>query len=245
MPPTIEDVVSAICSTYESLHIAGKNAFAIPDLKEAKLAFDIFTAHGMEANVYNENGAARLYVAQLGTKSMARLPQALSYAKSLKSIKHAVETLNNDKTAQTTDYSISLADSGRGKQIIIHLTPVLSEQKAPPIAATPSAITSSVPKQPVKKQSTQFDHDFFAGPQVTRPIGKFINQQKYNAGPDNYWKQMKTYVKGNSAGAVMILVTAFLGLIMAYSLFQVSKSFLCPDFIVAEQDKNRAWYCSK
>jgi hypothetical protein len=248
MSPTFEDVISAVCSTFESLPIASdKKAYSIKDQKEAKLAFDILMAHGIEANLYNkDNGSAHLYVRLPTAKNAAQIPQALAYARSLKIVKQVMDGLNADTIARTTDYSINFVGSGHGKQITIHLAGIIPDTsnapaEANPSSPVPSSIARSSNSTPIRTRD-DFLQDFFGGPNVTRPTGR-IKKQNYNQGPDGYGKQLKNYVKGNSAGALVLAAVGIFMLIFLYSIFQVSKGMLCPDFVVAEQEKNRSWYC--
>jgi len=248
----IQDLVSATCTKVEEVNTAtqAQSIFQINDPREAKLAFDLLTAYGFEAKLYNENSSSRLYVTPPKASKMenqALLAEALAYAHSLKALKQQADTIASNQNIAAPDYSISFATTpSLDKQIVVHLvspnrriaqapaTPKIAMSAAAPDTAAPQVIMGS------RYLQKKVDDTIFSGPEITRQAG-YRRSKEVSKGPDSLWKQFKTYLKGNAMAAGLTLGGCFAVLIVIISLFVVSKSFLCPDLAVV---KKKVWYCS-
>lgn len=85
------------------------------------------------------------------------------------------------------------------------------------------------------------EENIFSGPEIMRQPGKRKSNTLQAGANDSYWKQLKLYIKGNSLSAALIIVGWVAVMVVLFSMFTVSKAWLCPDF--ANPDKNKAWYC--
>ena len=251
MTITIENLISAACSHVEQLAspVLGQKIFLISDSKEAKLIYDLLIVYGYEAKLYNENGAAKLYVLQSKTKKIPAnqtlLAEALAYAHSLKMLKEQIDTISHNPAIQSSGYSIGFSFTpSLDKQITINLVSA-NKERSITAANQPAQKASSVsPAQNTTKNSRQAtEDDIFSGPQIMRQPGLHKSSMMKNDGPDSLWKQFKLYMRGNSMAAGLTLIACFLGLIVLISLFVVSKAFLCPDF-ASMKDEKPPWYCS-
>lgn len=244
----IQDLVLAACTRVEEVTTAtqAQLIFQVADAREAKLAFDLLKVYGIEAKLYNENGASRLYITPPKASFMANqslLAEALAYAASLQSLKQRADQIATNQHIAAPDYSISFVNTPlQDKQIIMHL---VSAHRKVSSAGTPAGSSPYIVSRPAAQlgaaRPVKPEDDLFSGPEIMRPksLGKFARKQ--DTGPDTLWKQFKTYMKGNAMAAGLILGACFAVLIIGISLFVISKAFLCPDLAVV---KKQVWYCT-
>jgi hypothetical protein len=247
MTLSFKDVLSAICSKVESLPSNDfQKIFLLGDEKEAGLACDILVAHGIVAKLYHENGTSRMYITQPSPELLEKLPAALAYAQGLKLVKQGLDMLQQNQAAGTARYNVNIANTSEfDRQISIRLTSSKSVATQPqttsPAASQPASARPATMAQAKRTTKPQKSVDFHtAGPEIARQPWF---QKKAVPNPDSYTRQMSLYVKGNVASATFIVMTLAVAMLIIYSLFVVSKGWLCPDFVTPDKEKNQAWYC--
>jgi hypothetical protein len=246
----IETILSALCSQVEALPSQGfQRIYLLQDAKEAKIACDVLNAHGFAAKLYPENGASKMYVPQANNVPdiEKRLTAALAYAQALKPIKLGLDNLQQNAAAGSPDYSVSITTPTEfDKKISIQLS-----VPAPPASQLPPAVTPPSLKPPAarrpdaqKRQGAKAPEPgvFSAGPQIAKQ-SLWFKKREQRGNADSSWQQFSLYIKGNVAPAGMIVASVAITLLIIYSLFVVSKGWLCPDFVEAK--KNTAWYCTR
>jgi hypothetical protein len=251
MHPVIESILKTICTEYEALPSAAQNQriYAIKDPREAKMFFDLLVMIGLVAKLYHETSQSKVYVSppKNAIKSSHELvAEITAYASSARSIKEHLDTLLAQGKLGASDYSLSLSQTpAMDKQITVHL--VSENRQVPKDQNNPIALqTQEKPnyKGSVNPGSTSKEDDIFTGPAVMNPIGiTRAKLMKVDENPDTLWKQMKLYIKGNALYSSMVFIAYVIALISFFSMFVVSKAFLCPDF-ASMKDKNPPWYCT-
>lgn len=255
-----KDVLETLCTELEVKSTTDfQTVFAIRDPKEGKIAFDVLRSYGIECKVYHEEDSSKLYVTNPSFESQDelddKLAHALAYCSALKSIKEIADTLCQESAEilDSPDYTMAFVNApGGAKQIVVN---VLATSKAPEPRVAQHTSVSSQPQRPRPQnasagkrppgQSRYFrpppQDTMFSGPQLLQDNNRIISKkelQKQDA--DSYWHQLSLYLKGNSAVAFGIIVVIIMFLFSVFSMFVVSKGFLCPDLAAK---KNPAWYC--
>ncbi len=259
-----EDVLSRLCTKLELRNSSDfQQVFAIADEKEARLAYDVLTAYGFECKVYPpEDGHSKLYVTNPvadDSTVASRLSAALAYSGSIAKIKSELDELckNSNQALQAPEYSIAfvnLPGSG-GKQMLINIVPAspqkpVSSQDAiaavshKPVFAQPTQQSPATNKpKTLRYARPKQEENMFSGPSLLADNNKIISKKEMESQEaDTAWKQFTLYIKGNSAVAFSIIVVILMGMLTIFSMWVVSKGFLCPD-LAHNKKNNVAWYC--
>lgn len=243
MAIAIEELLNILCpgaSPARSSEL--QKAWLIQDAAGAKLAHEVLTAYGFDAKLYPEATSLKLYVTQPpeDAASEQSFAAALKHAHTLATIRQNLDDAS----------SMTFVNAPGGKQVVIQFA---SGAAAPvkPAAVTPSSpiAPQAVSYAPAKKlmgkkakNSTQDPFQAMAGPAIAKtsyPDAILAGKRQ-----DGLWRQFYLYVRGNIATAtaaffMLVIVPA----IIAFSLFTMTKTFLCRDFAVAKYKENHAWYC--
>lgn len=249
-----EDILTALCSHVTPISSnASQKAFAIADGKEARLAFDVLVAHGFEAKVYDDSGTAKLYITLPAAEAAVtgqKLDAAMAYAKSLKIIKQSLDMLREDNAAQSSDYSLTLANTAAGgKQILVQLTPpspfVLANKPASAPAAPVRQPDHAKPAAPKKSKMYHgpVADPFSSGPAVARKFVPAYLTGGKSQNSDGFGRQISLYITGNMATYLAYFLSILTILLVLYSAFVASEAFLCPDFATTTKKNLKRWYC--
>jgi hypothetical protein len=259
-----ETILSVLCERSE-LRTANdfQQVFVIPAAKEARMAFDVLMAYGFECKLYAEEEQSKLYITAPAADDATvqpRLQAVMLYVNFIARLKQELGALcaDNAELLGSPDYTLSFMNlpASGGKQILVNVlpanavlsVPVSSAQGA--VVAQPTAAPATTqqaaanrPKISSKRYSRpKQEETMFSGPSLLSDNNKIISkkeQQKQEA--DSSWHQFKLYIKGNSAVAFSIIVAMMLMLLTVFSMFVVSKGFLCPDLATVKDKKT--WYC--
>ena len=255
MTARLEDLLSVVCSHVEAVpsHNAQK-IFLLGNEKEAQIACDILVTHGFGAKLYHENGASRLYVAEIASDKFDQsITSALAYARMMKTMQQSIEAMRQSNPDHP-EYSISMRNvSAQDKAISIHLvTPAkiqISEKSLTaavaemPKSAAP-AKTSATATAAKKKTSDPYQ-SFMTGPQLTQESWLARYQQRSGKNAESLMRRATLYIFGNAASAGYIIGTVLLFLLIIYSLLGLSKAYFCQDFLKTEKQKSQSWYCTE
>ena len=256
-----EDIISTLCTKAELRNASDfQKVFVIHDAREARLAFDVLTAYGFETKVYPEDGESKLYITNPkadDTTLPARFAAVTAYAAALRRIKGELDLLCQSaaETLQSPEYSLSFVNlpASGGKQLLINVLPAVAVTTAAqpptqPVAAPVAAPVAETALQSVNKPKTsryvraKEEENMFSGPSLLSDNNKIISKkEKEKQEADTAWRQFTLYIKGNSAVAFSLIVILLIGLLTMFSMFVVSKGFLCPD-LATVKDK-ATWYC--
>ena len=259
-----EDILSTLCTKVELRNASDfQKVFVISDAREARLAFDVLTAYGFETKVYPENGESKLYITNPAADDAtlpARFAAVAAYAAALRRIKAELDMLCQSaaESLQSPEYSLSFVNlpASGGKQLLVNVLPaaaVANASQAPaqpaaapaaPSAASAEASLAAAANRPKTSRyiRPKEEENMFSGPSLLADNNKIISKkEKEKQEADTAWRQFTLYVKGNSAVAFSIIVLLLIGLLTMFSMFVVSKGFLCPD-LATVKDKT-TWYC--
>jgi hypothetical protein len=242
----IGEILAAICTQVEML--PGKDfqsVFFLDDAAEAAIAFDVLIAHGFDAKIYPQDSGAKLYVTP--PENTPHLDQnlrsALAYAHGLKRIKLDMDAI----TAQDdggNSYRLSFSSPNKlskDKRIVIDIA-AESELVAHPVS-TPDYQPPAPLRQSQKRQSKPITEDIFgAGPTVAQQaLFQQYKKQERNRKPDGLARQLTNFLKGQATSTFFWVIAYTLILAGLYSIFVLSRAYLCPDFAV---ERKHVWYCS-
>ncbi|MBY0407986.1 MAG: hypothetical protein K2Q01_09860 [Rickettsiales bacterium] len=269
MTLSTEDVLGSLCSEVALSHANDfQKVYTLATPLEAKLAFEVLVAFGLDVKVYHQaDKPSKLYITN-PTFSDAQLQKiyasAMAYAKTLKQIKGSLESLcaDNEALFAAIDYNIALhKGQGQAKQIVIQILPSaeahsLALQSDTPPAAAPSisapapssasvSVAASQPRAAAKKSGGKpksHYEELSSGPAVGRGNYPGKLSAEGEAQQNSLRRQMTYAVFGNMTTSTfaMCVMAVIAGVLL--SVFVMLKGFLCPDLAVA--NKNRAWYCS-
>ena len=249
----IEELVSALCTNPQLLPTENKaqQVFFIADAKEAKLAFDLLAAYGFDVKVYNDNetGGAKLYVTPPKASRMAdtgMLSEAMAYGSELKSLKERVDRMLSNQAIAAREYHLSfVVTPSQDKQLLIHFVSAKDDVAAPVTAnaGTKTALRPAQQPPTTKRHAHSVKDNIFYGPEILHPPGVRRSKSFKSDGPDGFWKQTKLYLKGNAMITIVTLGGCLMSLVVLFSLFVLSKAFLCPDF-ASMKDEKPPWYCT-
>jgi len=254
MTTRIEDILSILCTSVTLAHSNDfQQVFTLTDSTDAKLAFDVLVAYGLDVKVYpQDDDSSKLYVTT-PKLSPAQLEKTLSsakiYATALKQINASLEQLCTDGELVLGDieYSVNFTNSARNsKQILVQISPAVASDNPiiRPVEVLAPVAAAAAPRPTVKRPvAAKAQDDFTSGPVVGK--GKYPG-----SGPEDgtvpevsLKRRIFLYLFGNAAtgGIAMLLIVVIVGIL--FSLFVFAKAFLCPDF--AGSKKSDAWYCQK
>ncbi|MDE3015594.1 MAG: hypothetical protein KGI29_01530 [Pseudomonadota bacterium] len=237
----IEELLTVLCPGASSARSADlQKAYLIPDVAGAKMAYEVLTAYGFDAKLYPEADASKLYVAlpPAGDAWGKKFSAALAHARSLASIRQNLDGVS----------SMTFANAiGGGKQLVIQFAPAAAETAKPPTASPRAAPvflekknTGTNPARKAKKGKDSFKA--LSGPAVGKtsyPDALFAGKRE-----DGLWRQFYLYTRGNIATVTAAFFTfVIVPAIIAFSIFTLTKSFLCRDFALSKMQENHAWYC--
>ena len=247
----IEDILRAVCSSVkQTLSNDFQKVFVLSSASEAKLAFEILVAHGLDVKSYpQENNTAKLYVTH-PTATPGQLENALSaakaYAATCKEIKTSLDTLCGDGTKT---YSMTFANlHPSSKQIVVQISPA-SGAPTPILASAPAQNTptsqaassaQTVVKRRVMKAKGHYE-ELSSGPAVGRGTQPGAVAADGTVPKESLKRRIMLYMFGNIAVSsyAMLIMVVILGVIFSIAVF--AKGFLCPDFV--SMKRNTAWYC--
>lgn len=248
----IEGILGALCDQVEEAPAGGaQRVFLIDDDIAAKLAFEVLVAFKIEAKVYHEDLRSKLYVAQSPPANFAA-DDAMVYARALRRIKDTVDLLETELDGDIADYSIAFANAQpTGKQILIQIkepsaSGVQSAAAHGPQrpAAAPLAANPKLARKKALAAKAAHQKAFGGGPALGKKYPKFMGGA--DARQDTLTKRAILYVTGNAAtSGFAFLMMVVVVLAVLFSLFVMSKSFLCPDFATAKSKQSQAWYCQQ
>lgn len=261
MPIAIEDILNALCSEVTLGHANDfQKVFSLSTPLEAKLAFEVLVAFGLDVKVYHQaDKPSKLYVTH-PTFTPAQLEKiyagALAYARALKHIKIGMETLCHDNVAalSSVDYNIAfLKGQGHTKQITVQIMPsedaqalaIMAPIEAPvmppaPAPAPAAAAVSRVSSKYGDKPKTHYE-ELSSGPAVGRGNypGKLSAEGEAQANSLRRRVGLVMFSNMTTSSFAMFVMAIIAGVLLSF--FVMLKGFLCPDLAVAKQ--NKAWYC--
>lgn len=260
-----ETILSVLCERSELRTVNdSQQVFVIPAVQDARLAFDVLMSYGFECKLYAEEDKSKLYITNPAADDatvQSRLEAVVVYANFIARLKQELTVLcaDNAELLKSPDYVLSFVNlpASGGKQILINVLPANAALSVPVSAAQGSVVQSSAapaatttqqaaanrPKISSKRyvRATQ-EETMFSGPSLLSDNNKIISKKEQrNQEADSSWHQFKLYIKGNSAVAFSIIVAMMLMLLTMFSMFVVSKGFLCPDLATVKDKKT--WYC--
>lgn len=248
---SFEDILKALCSRVEAVTSpASQQNFIVADTRQGKLACDVLIAHGFDVRFYPNGGDAKLYINVPGSVDNTKMSSALAYAQSLKHVLDTIENLSENLNAGIKQYDIGLAGTlGNHKRITIQLMASEPQMTTSSATAPQQSTLASNPKIMATQKSSASSpkktaaHSLMQTPEITQ-VSWFARTDKYKQKrrPDGLLGQLTNYFKGHTAPTFYWVVMYLMILLIIYSLFVVSKGYLCPDFANAEKNLN-PWYC--
>lgn len=261
-----EAILQALCSqvTLRQSNDA-QDVYGVGDRIEAKLACDALAAHGFDAKLYHEDAASALYIKRPADSAAleSRLAATLAYADALKHLKSEMDTLRDEdaEALGMADYSMSFTNipATGVKQITVQISPVANAAQAPAVSAAQPSPAASAPRPAAaqaannkrlasqkiarKKQRQQEKEEFTSGSSLAKRNYPSRLETKKDEDGESFWKPLYLYVRGNMAtGVTGVFVLVIVPMLIAFTMFVLLKSFLCPDLATV---KNSAWYCGQ
>lgn len=241
--PAYQDILQVICS--EVVLVGSTDAqhvFTLNTAHEAKLAYDIMVAHGMNVRVYHEPNLSKLYVTPSATDAK-ELPSALHYAGL---VRHMLDALPD---ADTEKFSVTFTNTPtHGKQFSVYFPSYF------PSAAGVTLTNESLPQTPVarlagqpavtqnKKQAVKTKSAIFgAGPALAKK-DPFTSRAAADTESLTLGKRLSTYVFSNFTQSFYAFIIMIAILLVVGSAWVVVKGYLCPDLATV---KKHYWYCTE
>lgn len=237
---TLEALLNILCENVsKGQQNAQQTLYSLADAKDAKLAYDVLVACGLDAKYFADaNGSdGKLYVqnASLAAATPA-IHNMLSAASLLRQIKKLL-----DAQPTPAHYSLNFANTPSGSQLTLSL-PANKHAAAPasPPKASPPLHGEKPPSNALPKQATARPDSLAGGPAVARAaIPKSFRTNE--TGEDSLLKRAFFYLTSHAFTSIAWTMFFMLILGIIFSIIITFRGFLCPD--VATDARQIPSYC--
>lgn len=225
MTEQLETLLRMLCKgVNKTQQNAQQTLYVLTDAKDAKLAYDVVVACGVDAKYFpetNESGA-KLYVQNASLSAHAeQLESALISAPLFRQIKALV-----DGHDELENYTLSFANTPSGRQ----LTLVFPAEKTASVTITksPQVAASAAPGQKTRIAFKTVEDSVLGGPAVARKaIPKSFKTSETDEDPLS--KRIWFYLSGKAFTSTAWLAFLALALALIFSIIITIRGFLCPD----------------
>ena len=227
MTETLESLLNLLCkSVSKGQQNAQQTLYILGDAKDAKLAYDVLVACGVDAKYFAEadESGGKLYVQNAALAASGdRMTAALASAPLLKQIKDLL-----DAQSAIGNYSLAFSNTQAGRQLTLLLPadkstmPVATAKPAAPLTNSTYKPGSFKPKIAVAEES------ILTGPAVARKaIPKSFKTSDTEEDP--LIKRMLFYITSHAFTSIAWVVFFILILGVIFSVVITVRGFLCPD----------------
>lgn len=219
----LESLLQGLCKEMvKSTSNEQQTVYLLADAKDAKLAYDLLIACGLDVKLFAQDAGAKLYVQNLSVAPASeKLAAAMNSAVLFRQIKNLL-----DSDTKLADYTLSFTNTQAGRQ----LTLVLPADKQLSRAATKTletapAATSTAPQR-ARMAAKKEQDTLLAGPTVARTA---IPGESAKEAPVKH-AMLFLSTQAFTSGAWLAFIALILGVI--FSILVTVKGFLCPDLAV-------------